>query len=142
MLAIFLAHRNESLKGIYKKEAIGIWKKETRERFSKSPKCQINYKITKYSPIKNILAKCKLNSLIADSLDLSLYSDKNQSYIWILNFIDSHTKFVWSFSLIKNTWKNTVKFFFQIFKWRHQRILHGDTEKNANFKHEWIMCKV
>ncbi|KAF9761967.1 Gag-Pol polyprotein, partial [Nosema granulosis] len=52
---------------------------------------------------------------IADTVDMSHYAASNDGYCWMLNIVDSYSKFDWSFPLKDKSMKTYAKTFKKLF---------------------------
>ncbi|KAI5152326.1 hypothetical protein ENBRE01_2744 [Enteropsectra breve] len=80
-------------------ETAGISRKDIRDYISKCHVCQASTPITTLQPIQPIVEYNKLDRYIADSIDMRAYASLNDGFKWVLNVVDSFTKFAWSFRL-------------------------------------------
>ncbi|KAI5152069.1 hypothetical protein ENBRE01_2546, partial [Enteropsectra breve] len=72
---------------------------------------------------------------IADSIDMRKYEAQNDGYKWILNIIDSYSKFVWSFKMYTKSSEDYVEVFESLFLTEGcPKILHCDNGKEFKNK--------
>lgn len=83
--------------------------------------CEGCIKYNNLSTVENIIINRitkKYDRYMMDCIDLRKYSDDNDGYCWILNVIDTFTKYLWSFKLKDKsavTIKNCLQYIFDNF---------------------------
>lgn len=125
------------LEDILLRKVGGITRQDIRDYVQRCDKCQHNQPLVTRPPSKNIIENGKMHRWIADSVDMSFYASLNDGYCWILNIIDSYSKFVWSFALKDKTMATYVKVFRKLFQTEGPpRKLH--TDNGTEFKNSFL----
>ena len=74
-----------------------------RDFVSNCETCIRNDKLTIVPDIHINIISHKQERYIMDFIDISRYSDYNDGYCWILNVIDTYTKYLFSFKMYYKT---------------------------------------
>ncbi|KAF9762413.1 Gypsy retrotransposon integrase-like protein 1 [Nosema granulosis] len=97
------------------KNSGGFTRNDIRELIKFCESCQLNQSLITRPPMKNIIESAIMHRWIADTVDMSHYAASNDGYCWMLNIVDSYSKFAWSFPLKDKSMKTYAKTFKKLF---------------------------
>ncbi|KAI5152176.1 hypothetical protein ENBRE01_2627 [Enteropsectra breve] len=129
--------------------ACGISRKEIRNYVAGCRVCQASTPYTTLPPVNPIVETAKLERFIADAIDMQAYSEYNDGIKWIINVVDSYSKFAWSFRTADKRSDTLARLFKSLFyNEGAPKILHCDNGlefKNSNIDQvcmEFNICRV
>ena len=103
--------------------------------------CQRNQPLKRDQAIRPIVASHRWERIIVDFIDLRKYATRNDGYGWILNVVDSYSKFIFAIATKNKSAIEVVKFLRSLIRNEGApAILHTDNGKE--FKNESVkaMC--
>lgn len=107
------------MKGMYirsKIKYVGFKRERINRYVSDCLVCKRHEPLPRIAPIIPIISEYPRNIVQMDCIDMSNYSTYNDGYNWILNIIDCHTKFLFSFPLLRKTGDNVYMSLKKVFR--------------------------
>ncbi|VVC30923.1 Ribonuclease H-like domain,Integrase, catalytic core,Parvovirus coat protein VP1, N-terminal [Cinara cedri] len=143
--------KTKYFKPIKVQTANGLWRISTQYLKCKTNKKQYKLNIAKelHKPVRSRFPKNKIKThgiddlWVADLVLMRNYGDENSGYLYMLNVVDTFSKFAWSESLKKKDGENVTKSFEEIInraklqEHNSPTLLHTDKETefvNTQFK--------
>ncbi|KAI5151152.1 hypothetical protein ENBRE01_1935, partial [Enteropsectra breve] len=121
--------------------ACGISRAEIRAYVKNCRSCQLVTVPSIPMPVCPIIENKAMDRMIADSIDMREYDADNDGFKWILNIVDSYTKFAWSFAMhTKSSEEYAAAFESLILNEGCPKILHCDNGKEFKNRKIDALC--